>query len=110
MKANDFVKNYGIKYAVMLIEAIGFPASELEDKYSPEDLKIMRKGVVQGDLIRIEDLKRLVASHELVNLLGGLKEAVAKFIKYQHQEPCFQEYFKCSLRRLEQAIADVETC
>ncbi|TCM62331.1 hypothetical protein EC844_12559 [Acinetobacter calcoaceticus] len=58
----------------------------------------------------LENLKRIVESHELVERLGGLNEAAAKFIKYQHQEPCFREYLKCSSRRLEQAITDVEAC
>ena len=96
MKANEFVKKFGIEHAELLIENM-------------EDVQI-------GDNHRdyINNLKRLVESHELVqewklpeddeNGLDGATLYLECYAFYSTDEE------KAKLDRLAQAIADVESC
>lgn len=100
MKATEFVKEYGIDTARECLEERpkGWESCYLKlsnfelVKYIPSPL----------DFIDVDDLKRLVESHELVEKLGGLDDAR-------------DEYFNCVQNNeassyIAQAIADVEAC
>ena len=82
MKANEFVKKFGIDGAKAKADQLGI-LSDLGDKLSIFD----------------EDLKRIVESHELIEKHGGLKEAYLKI-----------GFYSVNAEELKQAIADVESC
>lgn len=75
MNAIEFVKKFGLEKAKQLNEAVGcLSIAELKATYSPKDLKAMQKALVSGDLMRADELKRIVESHENLELLGGIKK------------------------------------
>ena len=105
MKANEFVKKFGIPLAEMIInESPSWAKSYFLgiEQYEGSDFSQSYE-----DCISIADLKRLVESHELVEKVGGL--SIAKD---------FYENFECvhvgldlvSCRSLGKAILDVESC
>lgn len=79
MKANEFVKKFGLDLAKReyIVEHYGFDI--------------------------LDDLKRLVESHELVEAYGGLDKA--KLRCYPAKHLTMQSYYA-----LRNAIADVESC
>lgn len=94
MRANEFVKKFGIEKAK---QAVGFG-----NKYAENG--VLRLETFDGDEIDvvIDDLKRLVESHELVNDYYGLARAK------EHAE---SNYTAPELKAaLKQAITDVESC
>lgn len=103
MKANEFVKEYGIDIARECLEdrlktweACYLKLSNFElVKYIPSPL----------DFIDVDDLKRLVESHELVEKLGGLESA-----KKELQRQSILRWINPETERLRVAIADVESC
>ena len=98
MKATEFVREYGIDTARECLEERpkGWESCYLKlsnfelVKYIPSPL----------DFIDVDDLKRLVESHELVESIGGL-EFTKDFIK---------QTGSTMDSMLEKAIADVEAC
>ena len=86
MKANEFVKKFGLDLAKLDVRAFESGFIEREDIVEHYGFDIL------------DDLKRLVESHELVENWGGLDDA-----KFALQ---LVRYPKC----LKQAIADVESC
>lgn len=93
MKATEFVKKFGwVKTKSVLSEALKY---RLTDKFTYNTLE------EQWDLY-VDDLKRLVESHELVNHMGGLEKAMDAVIN--------QEANGRNMTQLAQAIADVEAC
>jgi len=96
MKATEFVKEYGTDTARECLEERpkGWESCYLKlsnfelVKYIPSPL----------DFIDVDDLKRLVESHELVGRTGGLREC--RLMSYRMNVD----------DRLAQAIADVEAC
>lgn len=100
MRANDFVRRYGWGYA-----------KEIVRKLSVNDTFYLNIG---GEII-IEDLKRLVESHELVESFGGLdlaKECLSQLPnKHQSYTLTRDDTGKTTQSfKLQQAIADVESC
>lgn len=106
MKANEFVKEHGFQYTRNLVR--GYP----NHTHVTDDgrMFISEKDYVEfaphfksslSDAVKISDLKRLVASHELVESKGGL-DATKHIVKSQHN--------LYTDMRLVQAIADVESC
>lgn len=94
MKANDFIKKFGLDLAKLDVRAF-------------ESGFIKREDIVEHygfDIL--DDLKRLVESHELVESKGGL--AKAKEILADNPVWCFGS--KRYSSPLEKAIADVESC
>lgn len=98
MKANEFVKKFGLNKAIII--AYGFKTI-LEYSWYDHDLEagngVHRKVV-------ISELRKLIWSHNLVNAIGGLDFAKnyigqAEFALIGSHK----EYLK-------QAIADVESC
>ena len=89
MKANEFIKKFGLSHTVYLLED-----TELTEFAIHSDCA----GEYYMDTVCVSDLKRLVESHELVENWGGLDDA-----KFALQLVRYPE-------RLKQAIADVESC
>ena len=85
MKANEFVKRFGWEYAKERMEYC--------------------KG---ARLVGMEiDLKRIVESHRLIEVEGGIDQVKDTFsFAYKHGADELTEYGK----RLKQAIFDVESC
>ena len=98
MKANEFVKKHGLNKAKALLSTQGKTIANLKSEYIAEQLKEYQGYIVSDDLMSLVELKRLVESHELVENWGGLDDA-----KFALQLVRYPE-------RLEQAIADVESC
>ena len=108
MKANEFVKKFGWDKAKGVAS---FTSNVCADPtHFDSDLDIYAhfddfKGVMDESDVCIEDLKRLVESHDLVESYGGLENAKGKL-----------EYFdwiptgSWNHARLSKAIADVEAC
>lgn len=86
MKANEFVKLRGISYCKnLLIKADGCAAIQAREDNSR---------------VSVDDLKRLVESHELVGRYGTADEA-KEYLPMLRMD---------SYDELKQAIADVESC
>ena len=92
VKANEFIKKFGIEKAK---QAVGFG-----NKYAENG--VLRLETFDGDEIdvAIDDLKRLVESHELVVFCGGLD--IAKELDSDFCDDNFND--------IQKAIADVESC
>lgn len=93
MKANEFVKKFGVHIADHC----------LNDCASPDDRWFIHHGaLIDGE--DFDDLKRLVESHELVEQLGGIAKTKEAF------GLCVFRNRASYAKRVEQAIADVESC
>ena len=92
MKANEFVKKFGITEAKKVLhcmdDATEFTTHMLGDTWD------------KPTLIDAVGLRRLIESHELVESHGGL---------YQARKVAHKNCFEYPVRLL-QAIADVESC
>ena len=101
MKANEFVKKFGITKASKLV--IGYPNVVVYKFYNYDFEKEQGK----HDEVCLVDIKRLVESHQIVNTtFKGLEDA-----KWWH-ECCWDcdSVAYIPTDRLKQAIADVESC
>ena len=93
MKANEFVKKFGLSHTVYLLKDTELTEFAIHSNCA---------GKHYMDTVCVSDLKRLVESHELVNDYYGLARAK------EHAE---SNYTAPELRAaLKQAIADVESC
>ena len=105
MKANEFVKKFGWEEANSFVNWYG-------GKTSFKFLKVKEQtiSVHSGDQpydFHIDALKRLVESHRLIEVEGGIDQVKDTFIfAYKHGADELTEYGK----RLKQAIFDVESC
>ena len=85
MKANEYVKKYGIDEA---------------KKWLQENTQLDH--VYMGNGFYIEDLKILISAHEVIEKMGGLDDAKDEyFSRVQNNEDAGY---------LNKAIADVESC
>ena len=107
MKANEFVKNKGLKAAKLIIDCwIDYPET---DVYLPDMMEytfIAIEPTKNCPFVSLNDLKRLVESHELVEKYKrgrGIRFRV-RWGMYRYGDT--QEFND----RLKQAIADVESC
>ena len=96
MKANEFVKKYGIDKAKELVSSIINTVSVNGHVCDPCFI------TDDGEHVGYNDLKRLVESHEMVEALGGLKAS----LYLRNHNMLMKEH----LPRIKQAIADVENC
>lgn len=103
MKANEFVKKYGL---VKAIEVVKNTPPMNSSRYRIRDNKYSAT-ISTGESVSTIDLKRLVESHELVGSYGGLESS-----KLTVDYPNFlnDEDVKTTNHRLSKAIADVESC
>lgn len=105
MKANEFIKKYGIEYATKVVrnqpQKDGQMFRPYDNKYSTS---FFGKKVVS-----VFFLKRLVESHELIEQFkcrknSGISNAKDHLLTLAHMD----DYEK--LNKLRQAILDVESC
>jgi len=86
-------------------------ANEFVKKFGWEEAKIICNGVFTGVVcykwveLNIDDLKRLVESHELVESYGGL-ESAKKFVGSEYRKLSQPKTYN----HLCEAISDVESC
>ena len=102
MKASEFVKEFGIEKAKLLLSTQGKTVAELKGEYTAKQLKEYQGYIVSGDLMSFVELKRLVESHELIEQYNGLFEA-KELIRVSPK-------LTSELRGLAAAIADMESC
>ena len=102
MKANEFFKKHGLNKAKVLLSTQGKTIANLKNEYTVEQLKEYQGSIVSDDLMSFVELKRLVESHELVKEHGTIERA-KEYANSPYTAPEVKE-------RLEQAIADVESC
>ena len=102
MKANEFVKKYGLNKAKVLLSTQGKTIANLKSEHTAEQLKEYQGYIVSDDLMSLVELKRLVESHELVIEHGSIDRA-KMYAESIYTAPEVVE-------RLKQAIADVESC
>lgn len=101
MKANEFVKKFGwckVKEIIKNAPDWAFETAGINDYANSEWSKIYPVSAY----CKMDDLKRLVESWELVNFYGGVDDA-KQALDAMH----FDVYAKAHLK---QAIADVESC
>lgn len=108
MKANEFVKKYGVGEAADFLDWI----EKNKSIDAPDEFDV----TVFGDRVSYKPLKRIVKSHELVSNFGGVKRA-KRILKKSYTSfntmvsvVWNDKPFQCTIERLEQAIADVESC
>lgn len=104
MKANEFVKKFGWDVSTKLSREMKGITESVAD------------GVAGWGQSEWDKLKRLVESHELVSNFGGLKRA-NRILKKAYTSfntlisvVWNDKPFQCTIQKLEQAIADVESC
>lgn len=106
MKANEFVKEYGLVEAKKIVDGLKvdfyFKGIKTSPVFTFDDGEYW---------ISYDDLKHLVESHELVNSYGG----VAGAKKYCNYLADANEYFSSHetnllFSKIKLAIADVESC
>lgn len=116
MKANEFIKKYGLDEARKFLEV---------PSYSIDQLMMLRSG------LDTRELERLIDSHELVDKCGGLipckkilvtrirHKPNAEYFMVHLEKPNFIQLYRRNeaklipnyrFRDLEQAISDVESC
>ena len=107
MKANEFVKKFGLEHTKYLIE---------DTELSEFAIHLRCGGAYFDDTVDAKDLKCLVESHELVGNFGGIKRA-KRILKKAYTSFNTQvsvvwndKPFQCIIQKLEQSIADVESC
>lgn len=118
MKANEFVKKFGWGLAKQYLNR-----TKNQAVYSEPKIKLLiHQSVCEPTTSGIDfvfhrdDLKRLVESHELVSNFGGLKRAkrILKksihLLQYMISVAWNDKPFQCNIQKLENAIADVESC
>lgn len=123
MKANEFVKKFGL---VKAIEVVKNRPPVNSSRYRARDNKYSAT-ISTGESVSTIDLKRLVESHELVETLGGferVKKAIdGKHIGYTHfylhsnGRYVFLDHYvdfipdhAQHIGMFNKAIADVESC
>ena len=109
MKANEFVKEHGVKKTKIICDRY-FDYTHVANDAR---MLISEKDYVEfaphfksslSDAVKISDLKRLVESHDLVEKVGGMDKA-----KMLLRMRIAAELYE-SADEIEKAIADVESC
>lgn len=108
MKANEFVKKFGIGKAVGILHEWNMFTQIEKPTHFDTDLDIFIhdndfKFMDESD-VSVVELKRLVSSYELVEQLGGLSEANNRLLHLG----IIEDFEK--IDELMKAIADVESC
>ncbi len=112
MKANEFVKKFGLVKSRDVVKN----APKDDCSYSIEIGIYLDRYAFSKYEVYIDEIKRLVESWDLVELCGGLKLAKRILKKAYTQFNTMvsvvwnDKPFQCTIQKLEQAIADVESC
>lgn len=110
MRANEFVNRFGWESAKNIVNSM--PARATSYRVSENNVLGLgglygRISNINGNIISLIDLKRLVESHRLIEVEGGIDQVKDTFsFAYKHGADELTEYGK----KLKQAIADVESC
>ena len=99
MKANEFVKKYGLELSREIVSKQPKWASNVRVSEIIGTWEYTEKVLPSFSIV---ELKRLVESHELVEQFGGLEKAMDAVIN--------QEANSRPMSQLAQAIADMESC
>lgn len=94
MKANEFVKKFGLDEAEIAIE----------DCKDNDLILFQHNETLESGMVDRRELKRLVESHELIDKVGGMDKA-----KLLLRMRIAAELYD-SADEIEKAIADVESC
>lgn len=107
MKANEFVKEHGLQYTRNLVRGYPNHTHVTDDgrMFINENTCVSHIKVQLNELVKMDDLKRLVESHEVVESCGGLDLA-----KRELQRQSILRWINPETERLRGAIADVESC
>ncbi len=110
MKANKFMKEHGLQYTRNLVRDYPNHTHVTDDgrMFINENTCAEHIKVQLNELVKMDDLKRLVESYELVESCGGIKNAKNR-LSTEQGEP-YYNYDQQLIERLKQAIADVESC
>lgn len=103
MKATEFVKKHGLNLAKEAV--FRMPKDWDYCCLRLPDFEFLKRVSSCADCVDMGDLKRLVESYELVEVLGGLGGAKKKL-----NSLCIFRWITPEIAALEQAIADVEAC
>ena len=112
MKAIEFVKKFGWGWAKDVVNNQPKTDAQIFNPYNQKYSSSynIKKGV------SVAWLKRIVESHELVSNFGGLKRA-KRILKKAYTSfntmisvVWNDKPFQCNIQKLENAIADVESC
>lgn len=106
MKANEFLKEHGFQYTRNLVRDYPNHTHVTDDgrMFINENTCASHIKVQLNELVKIDELKRLVESHELVEKVGGMDKA-----KMLLRMRIAAELYE-SADEIEKAIADVESC
>lgn len=107
MKANELVKKHGFQYSRNLIRDYPNHTHVTNDgrMFINENMCAPHIKVQLSELVKIDDLKRLVESYELVQSYSSLKDA-----KKALSKKSILRWINPETELLRQAIADVESC
>ena len=117
MRANEFVKKFGLDNAKKVLEVAPIRATSYRtSENNPTGLGGLfgRIDNEYGNIVLLSDLKRLVESWELVEKLGGLNKS--KKVAKKSYDSCSSIIsdrttgFECKWVELNKAIQDVESC
>lgn len=104
MKANEFVKKFGLEQSIEAVK--NMPKDWDYCCLRIPDFELQKRVSCIADCVDMDDLKRLVESHDLVESYGGLVGSKDEFDFVVLLGGATDE--KCM--RLKQAILDVESC
>ena len=107
MKANEFVKEHGLPYTRNLVRGYPNHTHVTDDgrMFINENTCVSHIKVQLNELVKMDDLKRLVESHELVESKGGIELS-----KKEVRQRSIVRWVDPEVERLRGAIADVEAC
>ena len=110
MKANKFMKEHGLQYTRNLVRDYPNHTHVTDDgrMFINENTCVSHIKVQLNELVKMDDLKRLVESHELVGRFGGLEMAKGVAAIDDNESYLGERFGPCD--ELKQAIADVESC
>ncbi|MGS0705026.1 hypothetical protein ACVBEE_00435 [Acinetobacter sp. ANC 3781] len=110
MKANKFMKEHGLQYTRNLVRDYPNHTHVTDDgrMFINENTCVSHIKVQLNELVKMDDLKRLVESHRIVESYGGIDKA-RDFISPYSGEQLNKKIYSPMLRT-KQAIADVESC
>lgn len=109
MRSNEFVKKFGLKITKKILRNApdwAYETAGIKDYANKE----WSESYPMDAYVKVDDLKRLVESHELVEKFGGLFQAKVILDKEGFTGGIELNDDLISDDELKQAIADVESC
>lgn len=118
MKANEFIKEHGLQYTKSIIEQFPNHTHVTNDgrMFIDENTCCNHIKYQLGELVKMDELKRLVEAHEIIRLFKSLDHAKIEAQACEnskHSEILVKLDIGVGyiwLSRVKQAILDVESC